>query len=190
MLTTNELEFQQVYDAYQPRVLRYLVRLVGADEAEDLTQEVFLRANQGLASFRGEAQLSTWLYRIATNAAIDKIRSASFRHGMQEIILEDVCENGTNGINETMELWSRESPASVEQVLLRKDRFHCFVNYIKNLSLNYKLVVLLSEVEELTTGEIAEILGVSQETVKIRLHRGRLKLFQALRENCKPEEWL
>jgi RNA polymerase sigma-70 factor (ECF subfamily) len=106
---------------------------------------------------------------------------------MQEIILEDGCETGTN---EAMELWSREAPASVEQVLLQKDRFHCFVNYIKNLPLNYKIVVLLSEVEELTAREIAEILGVSQETVKIRLHRGRVKLFQALRENCKPEEWL
>ncbi len=187
MLATSELEFQQVYDAYQPRVLRYLVRLVGAEEAEDLTQEVFLRANQGLSSFRGEAQLSTWLYRIATNAAIDKIRSASFRHNMQEVILEDACESETNG---TMELWSREESASVEQVLLQKDRFHCFVNYIKNLPLNYKIIVLLSEVEDLTTREIAEILGVSQETVKIRLHRGRVKLFQALRENCKPEEWL
>ncbi len=88
------------------------------------------------------------------------------------------------------ELWSREEPISVEQALLQKDRFHCFVNYIKKLPLNYKIIVLLSEVEELTTREIAEILGVSQETVKIRLHRGRVKLFQALRENCKPEEWL
>jgi RNA polymerase sigma-70 factor (ECF subfamily) len=184
MLTTTELDFQQVYDTYQPRILRYLVRLMGADEAEDLTQEVFLRVNQNLSSYRGEAQLSTWLYRIATNAAIDKTRTASFRHGAQESTLDDLCEGGTK------EIWSGEQLPSIVQTLLQKDRFHCFVGYIKSLPLNYKIIVLLSEIEELTTGEIAEILGLSQETVKIRLHRGRTRLLQALRENCKPEEWL
>jgi len=157
---------------------------VGPDEAEDLSQEVFLRANKSLEFFRGEAQLSTWLYRIATNAAIDRLRSASFRHAEQELTLDDSCETGAN------EPWMREEPVPLEKVLLQKDRFHCFVRYIKNLPLNYQVVVLLHEVEDLTTSEIANVLGVSQETVKIRLHRGRIKLFEALRANCKLEEWL
>ena len=184
MVTTSELEFQQVYDTYQPRILRYLVRLVGADEAEDLTQEVFTRVNQSLSTYRGEAQLSTWLYRIATNAAIDKTRTASYRHGAQVIPLDEVCTGGTK------EIWSGEEQPLVEQTLLQRERFHCYVRYIKNLPLNYKIIVLLNEIEELTTGEIAAILGLSQETVKIRLHRGRTRLLQALRENCRPEEWL
>ena len=69
------MEFQQVYETYQARILRYLIRLVGAEEAEDLTQEVFVKVHQRLKTFRGDAQLSTWLYRIATNAAIDKTRA-------------------------------------------------------------------------------------------------------------------
>ena len=184
MITASEMEFQKIYDTYQPRILRYLVRLVGVDEAEDLSQEVFMRVNQSLASYRGEAQFSTWIYRIATNAAIDRIRSASFRHGTQEVTLDDLCESGTKGI------WSGQELPSIEQTLLQKDRYHCFVGYIKNLPLNYKIIVLLNEIEELTTLEIAEILGLSQETVKIRLHRGRTRLLQELKVHCKPEEWL
>ncbi len=189
MLTVNQLDFQQVYDAYQPRLLRYLVRLVGPDAAEDLTQEVFLRINASLPTFRGEAQLSTWLYRIATNAAIDKIRSASFRHGAQETHLVDL-EEVDLAEHKASAPWRGNPPATIEQILLEKDRLYCFLNYVKNLPVNYKIVVMLSEVEALTIREIAEVLGLSQETVKIRLHRGRARLFQALKENCKPEEWL
>jgi RNA polymerase sigma-70 factor (ECF subfamily) len=184
MLNTSELEFSQVYDTYQPKILLYLVRLIGAGEAEDLAQEVFMRVNQTLASFRGESQLSTWLYRIATNAAIDRMRTASFQHRIQEGTLDDGSEAGAK------EIWTGEEPSSLEQTLLQKERYHCFLRYVKALPLNYQVILLLSEIEALTTREIAEILGLSQETVKIRLHRGRMRLFQALRETCRPEEWL
>ena len=60
-MNDSELEFQKIYDAYQPRLLRYLVRLIGEHDAEDLTQEVFVKVNQALKTFRGESQLSTWL---------------------------------------------------------------------------------------------------------------------------------
>src|SRR5574341_2199351 len=88
----SELEFQKIYDAYRPRILRYLVRLVGEQEAEDLTQEVFVKVSQALKTFRGEAQLSTWIYRIGTNAAIDKIRAFSFRQGAAHSLLDNANE--------------------------------------------------------------------------------------------------
>jgi RNA polymerase sigma-70 factor, ECF subfamily len=184
MLTTEKVEFQQVYETYQPRIYKYLVRLVGVEEAEDLTQEVFLRASHGLSSFRGEAQLSTWLYRIATNAAIDRARSAPYRYISKEVALDEACES------RSVEMWGAGERGSLEQILLEKDRFHCYVGYLNRLPLNYKIIVLLTELEELTTREIAEILGLSQETVKIRLHRGRERLFRTLQDHCKPEEWL
>src|SRR5574342_539452 len=79
-MSGSGFELQEIYDAFQPRILRYLTRLVGQFEAEDLTQEVFVKAGQALGSFRGESQLSTWIYRIATNAALDRLRSRSFQH--------------------------------------------------------------------------------------------------------------
>ncbi len=184
MVNSGESEFQQLYETYQPRILRYLTRLAGPDEAQDLSQEVFLRASRGLRAFRGEAQLSTWLYRIATHAAIDRSRSASFRHRVQDGLPEE------SEAAAAREAWTGEEPASLEKLLLQKDRARCFMRFVDDLPVNYRFVLLLSEIEELTTREIAAVLGLSQETVKIRLHRGRARLFKALREHCKPEEWL
>jgi RNA polymerase sigma-70 factor (ECF subfamily) len=71
------LEFQKIYDTYQPKILRYLTRMVGESDAEDLTQDVFVKVNKALGDFRGESKVSTWLYRIATNVAMDRMRSPS-----------------------------------------------------------------------------------------------------------------
>jgi RNA polymerase sigma-70 factor (ECF subfamily) len=75
--------FAAIYADLQPKVLRYLTGLVGPDEAEDISQNVFLKVHAGLKDFRGEASLSTWIYRIATNAALDRLRSRSFREAAQ-----------------------------------------------------------------------------------------------------------
>jgi RNA polymerase sigma-70 factor, ECF subfamily len=69
--------FRKIYDENQPRIRRLLVRLVGPQEAEDLTQTVFAKAAAALPSFRGDAEISTWLYRIATNVASDWLRGRS-----------------------------------------------------------------------------------------------------------------
>jgi RNA polymerase sigma factor (sigma-70 family) len=74
-----EFDFQTIHAEFRPRIQRYLARLVGESEAEDLTQEVFVKVHRALPSFRGEAQLSTWIYRIATNAALDRLRSPAFK---------------------------------------------------------------------------------------------------------------
>lgn len=184
MAVASELEFLQLYETYQPRIVRYLAGLVGPDEAEDLSQQVFLRAGQNLAGFRGEAQVSTWLYRIASNAAIDRIRSASYRHGADEIQLDTMADEDQIGVE------TKDIRSPVEASLYQKDRLQCFLGYVDRLPFNYRVVVLLNEVEELSTREIAQVLGVSHETVKIRLHRGRARLFQALRETCHVQEWL
>ena len=91
-----ELRFQQVYDEYHARVLRYLTRMVGAAEAEDLTQEVFVKIGQALETFRGESRLSTWIYRIATNAALDRLRRPSARRECEMTQpVEEIAETGT-----------------------------------------------------------------------------------------------
>jgi RNA polymerase sigma-70 factor (ECF subfamily) len=123
----NELEFQQVYETYQARILRYLIRLVGAEEAEDLTQEVFVKVHQRLKTFRGDAQLSTWLYRIATNAAIDKTRSAAYRQDGQTRLLNESTET------QDEEVWVDAGSSSLEQVLFQKERYHCYTRFIKDL---------------------------------------------------------
>jgi RNA polymerase sigma factor (sigma-70 family) len=67
-------DFQSLHDQFRPRVLRYLTRLVGEGDAEDLTQAVMLKVSRALPEFRGDSSVSTWIYRIATNTALDKAR--------------------------------------------------------------------------------------------------------------------
>ena len=80
MIDQFELNFEQVHADFRPQVQRYLARMVGEQEAEDLTQEVFVKINRALGTFRGESKLSTWVYRIATNTALDRLRDQA-RHG-------------------------------------------------------------------------------------------------------------
>src|SRR5512134_2918138 len=83
-------DFHQVYSEFHPRIQRYLTRLLGPTEADDAAQEVFAKVNQALAQFRGDSSLSTWIYRVATNTAYDRLRSrSSWRAG--EVPLESAA---------------------------------------------------------------------------------------------------
>lgn len=182
--SAEDPDFETLHEAYRPRVQRYLTRLAGEAEAEDLTQEVFLRAHRGLAAYRGEAQLSTWLYRIATNAAFDRMRRPDFRREASEVSLEDLGESLA------VDSWSASEATSLDEMLSRHERFHCFVGFLNGLPVLYRIVFVLAELEGLPDREIAEVLGLSLEAVKMRLHRARTRLFEQLRAHCKPEEWL
>ncbi len=179
-------DFQKIHADFRPKILRYLTRLVGAQEAEDITQEVFVKISQALHTFRGESQLSTWIYRIATNAALDRLRKPSFKcaatvslaSDTQATAIEDYCSRG------------EQASDAPDQQACAQEMFECYQNYIQALPPNYRTVVALSELEELTANEIAEILGLSVDVVKIRLHRGRVRLLQELKSHCKPEDWL
>ncbi len=181
-------DFQKIHAEFRPKILRYLTRMVGAQEAEDITQEVFVKINQALHTFRGESQLSTWVYRIATNAALDRLRQPSFRR---------VTPNGLADDSDLDEIRVKDQVSraaqevgTLEQQVCRDEMFECYRDYIQNLPVNYRAVVALNELEELTANEIADILGLSVDVVKIRLHRGRLRLLKELKAHCKPEDWL
>jgi RNA polymerase sigma-70 factor, ECF subfamily len=182
-----ELDFQTIHADFRPRILRYLARLVGESEAEDLTQEVFVRVHRALPGFRGEAQLSTWIYRIATNTALDRLRSPSFkRSDPQGLLNTDDGEEQAAG----QVVWADPQAGSLEQQVHRRERFECFCDFVKNLPASYQAVIVLSELEELTINEISGVLGLQPGVVKIRLHRGRAKLLEQLKAHCNPEDWL
>ena len=71
---SSTIDFNEVYKKFQPKIFHYLSRLIGPNEAEDTVQEVFEKVNRSLDGFKGESKLSTWIYRIATNTAIDFIK--------------------------------------------------------------------------------------------------------------------
>ncbi len=182
----EELDFQKLYTEYHPRIFRYLVGLVGEFEAEDLAQEVFIKVNQALSTFRGESRISTWIYRIATNAAYDRLRQSSYQLTTSQNLIDDADFDYLVD----RDLWTTESAPSIEKSLHIKERNECFCSFIESLPENYRLVVALSQLEDFTAREIAEILGLNVDVVKIRLHRGRAKLLEELKTRCKPEDWL
>jgi RNA polymerase sigma-70 factor, ECF subfamily len=172
------MEFSDLYSTFHPRILRYLVRLIGPDEAEDLAQEVFIRIGRSLDEFREESQLSTWIYRIATNAAIDRMRSAEYRAARQSTPLEGSCEPGAAEI-------VIESPdVSIEHQAIRKEMSGCVQGLLNQLPECYRTVLILSDMEDLKDREIAEVLEITVEAAKIRLHRARAKLKQSLDSQC------
>ena len=108
-----ELRFQKIYDEYYDKVNRYLKRMVGDGEAEDLTQEVFIKIGKSLETFRGEAQLSTWIYRIATHTALDRFR-ATHAHESRNFYEDDSAST-----EEDKNSWTGEREASTEQKVIR-----------------------------------------------------------------------
>ncbi len=183
-MSDDKLDFRNIYLTFHPKIKRYLSRLVGESEAEDLTQDVFAKINQKLKSFRGESRLlSTWLYRIATNAALDRLRSPSFQKMVRNRLSNDsIAEYEV--ATEVNVVWAGEKAPSVELQLIREEMNECIRNFIEKLPENYKTVLVLGELEGLRNQEIAEILGLSLDAVKIRLYRARAKLKKELETHC------
>ena len=175
--------FRTIYSDFQPKILRYLARLVDEDEAEDLAQETFIKVERGLENFRGEAKLSTWIYRIATNTALDRMRNPAFqRHSQMEC--RDEPEFDEVAEIAGCDLISSETTISIERQCVKNEMSSCLMGYIEKLPESYRTVILLSELEDMGNKEIAEILGVTLDTVKIRLHRARKKLRDELISHC------
>jgi RNA polymerase sigma-70 factor (ECF subfamily) len=175
---TAAYEFKKIYDEYYSRILLYLTRIIGAEDAEDTAQDVFEKVNGGLRQFKGESKLSTWIYRIATNTAIDRSRSAVYKHKREQVPIEEDRDSSSSDLGEEIK------PPSTDQLLIKKEMNECIDEYIDTLPDNYKTIIVLSEIEGFTNKEIAEVLNMSLENVKIRLHRARAKLKSILKEAC------
>jgi RNA polymerase sigma-70 factor (ECF subfamily) len=170
----RRIDFNQVYKEFQPRILHYISSLTKGREAEDITQEVFQRISRSLDGFKEKSKLSTWVYRIATNTALDRLRSPSFKRSSEEL----------SGEAEDISIWSGHAKAPVDQSLVRKEMGECVREYIDMLPADYKTVIVLSELEGFKNKEIADILQISLDVVKIRLHRARASLKKILDEGC------
>jgi RNA polymerase sigma-70 factor, ECF subfamily len=181
-VSNQSIQFRKIYDTYHPIIRRYLTRIVGQAEAEDLTQDELLKISKGLQQFRGDSSLNTWIYRIATNSAIDKLRSRAERHTQCSDL--KMTEEDSDSITEQESCCVEVESPSVEEGAIRKEMSQCVLEYVDRLSESYRTVIILSELEGLSNAEIADIIDVSLDSVKIRLHRARQKLRQQLSAGC------
>lgn len=166
--------FAAVIDRCGDTVYHVAYRLLGSqEEAEDILQETFLQAFRHLKDFRGEARLCTWLYRIAYNLALMRLR----RKEPEMISIDQpiLLENDEEIPRELFD-WC----CLPEEELLRAELRSVLDEAIRNLPASLRTVFLLRDVEGLSTEEVAEILGISTDAVKTRLHRARLQLRERL----------
>jgi RNA polymerase sigma-70 factor (ECF subfamily) len=171
--------FRAVYDANHPRIHRLLARIVGAQNAEDLTQAVFAKAAKALPGFRGDAQASTWLYRIAINEASDWLRSraaheAKVTDEMPAALDREMSDAGAALVEQ----------ASPEQMLARKEIADVLRAEIGRLPDPHRDVLMLSALGGLSDDEVAASLDISLGNAKVRLHRARAELKKAIGARC------
>ena len=158
-------DFEAVHREFRPRIRRYLRHLAGEADADDLTQAVFLKVSGALPAFRGESSLSTWIYRIATNVARDHARALGRWNNADVESVEDLPD---------------PAQEAADRAYIRQEMRACIRELVEKLPEQYRAPLLLSDFEELANAQVAEILGLSLDTVKIRLHRARSRLRTAM----------
>ena len=170
--------FEQLVAERTSDIYGLLFRLTSdSEEARDLTQETFLRAYQAIGKFRGDADLKTWLYRIAINQARNRWRWWRRRRRDATVSLDTPMGEGEQTIAARLEDAGARDP---EQETLAREREGQLRAALQNLRSAYREAVILRDVEGFTYEEIAETLQLNIGTVKSRLARGRLELRRKL----------
>jgi RNA polymerase sigma-70 factor, ECF subfamily len=170
--------FETLTTRYEQRVFSLAMRMLRQEQdAEDVTQQTFLSALENLKGFRGEASFATWLFRIATHAALKVIRK---HKGLKTVSLEEATEETGRGDSiphpEFIADW-RQSP----EQLVQKNEIQCLLDEaLAKLDDKHRLVFLLRDVEGFSVKETAGALGLSEANIKVRLLRARLQLREHL----------
>ena len=179
----DEEVFESIVRGCAGRMLATARRILGDEEdARDAVQDAFLSAFRSLDKFEGDARLSTWLHRIAINASLMKLRARQRRP--EESIEELLPRFSQEG---RMEAFGREWKAPAEGLLEREDIRKMVRQKIGQLPENYRSVLALRDIEQLGTDETAQLLGVTGNAVKIRLHRARQALRTLLAQSFAAE---
>jgi RNA polymerase sigma factor (sigma-70 family) len=173
MTTLAESQFDVLARECRPQLVRYLGRLVGDADAEDVVQIALAKAADALAGFRGEASPRSWLFRIATNAGHDWNRARQARAA--DPMPAEADDEGT------ADTWE---DASQERRLVREQMSQCVGEVLRRLPEHYQTVLALSDCEEISDRELAAVLGVTMGAAKIRLHRARARLKDELEKEC------
>lgn len=169
----DDSAFEELVGRYQARVFRLACRLTSDTAAPDVLQETFLQVYRGLPSFRGGSQFGTWVYRIATNAALMHRRARSRRPAESlDVFLPKFDAHGKHAATPAeLQVAACADERLDRQFLAEKAR-----GVIAQLPDLYRDAFVLRDLEEMSTADVAEALGVDPATVRQRVHRARLML--------------
>lgn len=174
LVARDEGAFNELVITYQRRVFALVFRMLGRrDEAEDLAQEVFVQVFKAIDQFRGDSKLSTWIYRIAVNLCKNRTKYLSRRHANDQDDVDAMADRlpfsaakgvSVGGISRPDEL---VEGMQLEVVVKRA---------IEQIEPEFREVLILRDVEDMSYEEIAEVTGLADGTVKSRIHRARAQL--------------
>lgn len=173
----DRLAFAELVEIYKDKINSLAYRMLGnAQDAEDITQETFMRIYANLHRYDEQYKISTWIYRIANNLCIDKIRKRRVRSNQFSL---DAEITGTDGLDlyNTM----RDTDPLPEQQVIQYELQDRIREAMLSLTPKYRTIMILRYLEDLSLQEISEIVGLPVATVKTRVHRGR----EALRKRIK-----
>ncbi len=165
--------FGQLVERNEAKVYGLCLKMLGNQEdAEDCLQEVFIKAYKALPGFREEARFSTWLYRIAYNEALMKMRKKT----IDTVPLDRPVELEEGDVDRDLADWTTDPRADV----MNDELSEVLVQHVNELDPDNRIVFLMRDVHGMSTSDTAEALGLSVPAVKSRLHRARLFLRQRL----------
>ncbi len=166
--------FARLVEAYSGSIYHMAVKMLqNSQDAEDVLQETFIKAYNNLAKFRGDSNIATWLYRIATNEALMLLR----RRKLQVYSMDEALET-QDGVERPREL--EDWCCLPEDELMSSEARAHLDDGIKALPHSLRVVFVLRDVEGLSTRQTAEILDLTETAVKTRLSRARMKLRELL----------
>ena len=175
----DQSAFATLVDRYQRKIYRVGKNITQNNEdAEDVLQETFLKAYEHLAGFQGNSKFYTWIVRIAVNEALMKLRK---RKGDRFVSLDEPIETGEEEVKREVAVWD-DNP---EQRYSREEMQRILDEAVDDLKPDFRTVFVLRDIEELSTEETAEALGISVPAVKSRLLRARLALREKLTRQFK-----
>jgi RNA polymerase sigma-70 factor (ECF subfamily) len=174
LIARDERAFNALVRHYERRVFALILRMVGSRaEAEDVAQEVFVQVFKAIGSFRGEAKLSTWIFRIAINLCKNRNSYLRVRHANEQEELDaaqeriDLGEAGGTNVAQT---------ARPDEVMAGKQMERLVHDAILRLEPGFRECLVLRDVEDVSYEEISQITGLPEGTVKSRIHRARAQL--------------
>lgn len=176
--------YEEMVRAYSPRLYAVARRIVGNDdEARDVIQDAFLNAFRSLPKFQGDARLSTWLHRIVVNSALMKLRTRRRKPEEPiEPLLPSFLANGHHA--ERFTSWGDQA----DEILSRAETQEVIRQRIDDLPERFRTVLVLRDIEGLSTEETARLLDTTPNAVKIRLHRARAALRTLLEPHVRRGE--
>ncbi|MCB9540274.1 MAG: sigma-70 family RNA polymerase sigma factor [Myxococcales bacterium] len=174
----EEAAFNELVLTHQGRVFNVCYRMLGnAAEAEDIAQEVFVKAFGAITSFRGDSAVGTWLYRIAVNLCKNRLKYLGRRHYRRKSNIDDVPEGAwaDGGAGTTMS----ESMPRPDEVLAGARAESRVQRALFDIDEDHRILLVLRDIQGLSYAEVVEVTGLPEGTVKSRLHRARAALRRA-----------